>query len=52
MIAGHGRLTAALEMAEVGIPIPRNPDPTLGPTVTGTKISRCSTQLFNAKLIK
>jgi hypothetical protein len=33
MIAGHGRLTAALEMADAGIPIPRNPDPWEGPTV-------------------
>jgi DNA modification methylase len=33
MIAGHGRLTAALLMAEKGIEIPRNPDPWVGPTV-------------------
>lgn len=33
MIAGHARLTASLEMAERGIPIPNNPDPWLGPTV-------------------
>jgi ParB/Sulfiredoxin domain len=33
MVAGHGRLTAALEMAEAGIPIPRNPDFWQGPTV-------------------
>lgn len=33
MIAGHGRLQAAMEMAEAGIPIPGNPDPWEGPTV-------------------
>lgn len=33
MIAGHARLTAALQMAEAGIPIPGNDDPWQGPTV-------------------
>lgn len=33
MIAGHARLTAALQMAEAGIPIPGNDDPWYGPTV-------------------
>lgn len=33
MIAGHARLSAALQMAERGIPIPLNPDPWQGPTI-------------------
>jgi DNA modification methylase len=33
MIAGHARLTAALQMAERCIPIPLNPDPWSGPTI-------------------
>ena len=33
MIAGHGRLLAAIELASEGVAIPRNDDPTLGPTV-------------------
>lgn len=42
MIAGHGRLVAALEMADAGIPIPGNEDPWSAPTVdlshlTGTQ---------------
>lgn len=40
MIAGHGRLLAALEMAEAGIPIPRNPDPWKGPTVDLSHLSQ------------
>ncbi len=33
MLYGHGRLSAALELADEGVPIPFNPDPLLGPTV-------------------
>ena len=33
MLYGHGRLAAALELAEEGVPIPHNPDPWAGPTV-------------------
>jgi len=33
MIAGHARLSAALQLAEQGIPIPQNPDPWQGPTI-------------------
>lgn len=40
MIAGHGRLAAALEMAEAGIPIPRNDDPWTGPVVDLSHLSR------------
>lgn len=33
ILAGHGRLAAALELAERGIAIPRNPDPWMAPTI-------------------
>lgn len=33
MIAGHGRLMAAIEMRDAGQAIPNNPDPKQGPTV-------------------
>ena len=33
MLAGHGRLMAALELADEGVAIPGNPDPWQGPTV-------------------
>lgn len=33
VIAGHARLTAALALAAEGKPIPRHPDPALGPVV-------------------
>jgi DNA modification methylase len=39
MIAGHGRLIAALEMAEQGVVIPRNPDAWSGPTVDLSHLS-------------
>ncbi|MDB5413216.1 MAG: dna modification methylase protein, partial [Rubritepida sp.] len=33
MLAGHGRLESALQLAKEGKTIPRNPDPWSGPTV-------------------
>lgn len=39
MIYGHARLTAALEMAEAGDPIRRNPDPWKGPVVDLSALS-------------
>lgn len=39
MIAGHGRLAAAMEMADAGIPIPRNPEPWEGPTIDLSHLS-------------
>ena len=39
MIAGHGRLIAALELAAAGIAIPRNRDPSMGPTIDLSALS-------------
>jgi ParB family transcriptional regulator, chromosome partitioning protein len=39
MLAGHGRLEVALELAAEGKPIPRNPDPWSGPTVDLSHLS-------------
>jgi len=40
MIAGHARLSAALQLAEQGIPIPGNDDPWQGPTVDLSHLSK------------
>lgn len=40
MIAGHGRLTAALQMAEQGLVIPSNPDPWHGPTIDLSRLDK------------
>lgn len=39
MIAGHARLQVAMEMAEAGVDIPRNPDPWKGPVVDLSHLS-------------
>lgn len=39
MIAGHGRLMAALELANEGKAVPRNPTPDVGPTIDLSHLS-------------
>src|SRR5277367_6260816 len=39
VIAGHGRLAAALEMQRDGQPIPRHPDPAQAPTIDLSHLS-------------
>lgn len=39
MLAGHGRLQVAMELAKEGVPIPRNPDPWSCPTVDLSHLS-------------
>ncbi len=39
MLAGHGRLTAAVEMMMEGRPVRFNPDPTKGPTIDLSHLS-------------
>lgn len=46
IIAGHGRHTAALEMAEQGISIPRNEDPWQAPTVDLSHLSAADRRAY------
>lgn len=39
MLAGHGRLTAAINLRDRGVDIPGNPDPNQGPTVDLSHLS-------------
>ena len=46
MLAGHGRLQAALEMAEAGTDIRENPDPWKGPTIDLSHLSKTQRKAY------